>query len=72
MKLIAQTPDLASERSVSLPLLLARFFERPTPLFFSFNNPRGACPTSKGFGNILDYDLNLIIPDPVKSLAEGE
>jgi excinuclease ABC subunit A len=48
-----------------------RVFERPTPLFFSFNNPRGACPACKGFGNILDYDPNLIIPDPHKSLAEG-
>lgn len=48
-----------------------RVFERPTPLFFSFNNPRGACPVCKGFGNILDYDLNLIIPDPHKSLADG-
>jgi excinuclease ABC subunit A len=48
-----------------------RVFERPTPLFFSFNNPRGACPLCKGFGNILDYDLNLIIQDPRKSLAEG-
>jgi excinuclease ABC subunit A len=48
-----------------------RVFERPTPLFFSFNNPRGACSACKGFGNILDYDLNLIIPDPNKSLAAG-
>lgn len=48
-----------------------RLFERPTPLLFSFNNPRGACPVCKGFGNILDYDLNLIVPDPSKSLAEG-
>jgi excinuclease ABC subunit A len=48
-----------------------RVFERPTPLFFSFNNPRGACPACKGFGNILDYDLHLIIPDPHKSLAGG-
>ena len=48
-----------------------RVFERPTPLFFSFNNPRGACPICKGFGNILDYDLNLIIPDAHRSLAEG-
>ena len=48
-----------------------RTFEQPTPLFFSFNNPRGACPACKGFGNTLDYDLNRIIPDPHKSLAEG-
>jgi excinuclease ABC subunit A len=48
-----------------------RVFERPTPLFFSFNNPRGACALCKGFGNILDYDLSLIIPEPHKSLAAG-
>jgi excinuclease ABC subunit A len=52
-------------------LSCGRLFERPTPLFFSFNNPRGACSVCKGFGNILDYDLNLIIPDPRKSLAGG-
>jgi excinuclease ABC subunit A len=52
-------------------LSCGRLFERPTPLFFSFNNPRGACSVCKGFGNILDYDLSLIIPDPRKSLAEG-
>jgi excinuclease ABC subunit A len=52
-------------------LACRRAFERPTPLLFSFNSPRGACPACKGFGNILDYDLNLIIPDPRKSLAEG-
>ncbi|HSF29045.1 MAG TPA: excinuclease ABC subunit A, partial [Candidatus Tectomicrobia bacterium] len=58
-----------SEQFHCLPC--GRVFERPTPLFFSFNNPRGACPVCKGFGNILDYDLNLIIPDPHKSLAAG-
>ncbi len=58
-----------SEQFHCLPC--GRVFERPTPLFFSFNNPRGACPACKGFGNTLDYDLHLIIPDPHKSLAEG-
>lgn len=48
-----------------------RRFEKPSPLFFSFNSPYGACPACRGFGNILDYDLNLIIPDQTKSLAEG-
>jgi excinuclease ABC subunit A len=52
-------------------LRCGRVFEPPTPLFFSFNNPRGACPVCKGFGNVLDYDLNLIIPDPHRSLADG-
>ena len=48
-----------------------REFEEPTPLFFSFNNPRGACQNCGGFGNKLDFDVDLIIPDRAKSLAEG-
>jgi excinuclease ABC subunit A len=48
-----------------------RSFEKPSPLFFSFNSPYGACPECRGFGNILDYDLSLIIPDRTKSLAAG-
>ena len=46
-------------------------FEPPTPLFFSFNNPRGACPECGGFGNRLELDLDLAIPDRTKSLAQG-
>jgi excinuclease ABC subunit A len=43
----------------------------PTPLLFSFNHPVGACPVCKGFGNILKYDEELIVPDIYLSLAEG-
>ncbi|RMG04333.1 MAG: excinuclease ABC subunit A [Nitrospirae bacterium] len=43
----------------------------PTPILFSFNHPIGACPECKGFGNILEYDESLIIPDPDLSLLEG-
>jgi excinuclease ABC subunit A len=43
----------------------------PYPLLFSFNHPVGACPGCKGFGNILKYDEDLIIPDKSLSLAEG-
>jgi excinuclease ABC subunit A len=46
-------------------------FETPEPHLFSFNNPFGACPTCQGFGNTIGYDLDLIIPDPSLSLAEG-
>ena len=46
-------------------------FERPSPLLFSFNSPKGACPECKGFGNKLDFDLDLIVPNRDKSLAEG-
>ncbi|HZS61355.1 MAG TPA: excinuclease ABC subunit UvrA [Gemmatimonadaceae bacterium] len=43
----------------------------PTPQLFSFNNPRGACPTCNGFGAVLEYDESLIVPDPSKTLSEG-
>src|SRR6266568_652242 len=48
-----------------------RIFETTKPALFSFNHPLGACPTCKGFGNILHYDEDLIIPDQTKSLAGG-
>jgi excinuclease ABC subunit A len=43
----------------------------PEPGLFSFNNPMGACPVCQGFGNTVDYDLDLIVPDPSLSLEEG-
>ncbi|HEX6314619.1 MAG TPA: excinuclease ABC subunit UvrA [Gemmatimonadaceae bacterium] len=43
----------------------------PTPQLFSFNNPRGACPTCNGFGATLEYDEDLIVPHPDRSLREG-
>jgi excinuclease ABC subunit A len=42
-----------------------------TPILFSFNNPRGACPVCNGFGAVLEYDESLIVPDSRKSLAQG-
>jgi excinuclease ABC subunit A len=48
-----------------------RTFEPIRPVLFSFNHPLGACPTCKGFGNILRYDPDLVIPDHSKSLAQG-
>ncbi len=46
-------------------------YEEPEPRLFSFNNPFGACPRCQGFGNTIDFDMDLVIPDPSKSLAEG-
>ena len=46
-------------------------YEEPEPRLFSFNNPYGACPRCQGFGNTIDFDLNLVIPDKTKSLGEG-
>ena len=43
----------------------------PEPRLFSFNNPFGACPRCQGFGNTVDFDLNLVIPDNNLTLAGG-
>ena len=43
----------------------------PEPSLFSFNNPMGACPRCQGFGNTVDYDMDLVIPDKGLSVAEG-
>ncbi|HEX9202924.1 MAG TPA: excinuclease ABC subunit UvrA, partial [Vicinamibacteria bacterium] len=48
-----------------------RTFLEPQPRLFSFNNPYGACPTCHGFGNLIEVDLDLVVPDKSKSLAEG-
>jgi excinuclease ABC subunit A len=44
---------------------------KPQPLLFSFNHPLGACPECKGFGNILKYSDDRIIPDSDLTLEEG-
>jgi len=48
-----------------------RIYRDPEPRLFSFNNPFGACPRCQGFGNTIDFDLDLIIPDKSKTLDEG-
>jgi excinuclease ABC subunit A len=46
-------------------------FAEPEPRLFSFNNPFGACPACHGFGNLIEVDLDLVVPDKRRSLAEG-
>jgi len=41
------------------------------PRLFSFNSPLGACPKCEGFGNIIATDMDLVVPDPAKSIREG-
>ena len=43
----------------------------PAPHSFSFNSPEGYCPHCKGLGMIVDVDMNTIIPDRGKSVADG-
>src|SRR5207249_1750620 len=46
-------------------------YEDPQPRLFSFNNPFGACPTCHGFGNIIELDMDLVVPDAAKSIQQG-
>ena len=46
-------------------------YEEPEPRLFSFNNPYGACPRCQGFGNTIDFDLDLVIPDKLKTVGDG-
>ena len=41
------------------------------PRQFSFNSPWGACPACTGLGTMLEVDPALVVPDQLKSLAEG-
>ena len=49
--------------------LCGKEFLEPEPSLFSFNNPYGACKRCQGFGNTIDYDLDLVIPDKSLSVA---
>jgi len=46
-------------------------YEAPEPRLFSFNNPFGACPTCHGFGNIIELDMDLVVPDPTRSIQQN-
>jgi excinuclease ABC subunit A len=46
-------------------------YEDPEPRLFSFNNPVGACPVCQGFGRIMGIDMDLVVPDPSKTIREG-
>ncbi len=46
-------------------------FEEPTPNFFSFNNPYGACKRCEGYGRIIGIDPDLVVPDKSRSIYDG-
>jgi excinuclease ABC subunit A len=73
-------PVANPEAQVTNPILFSERFEcrtcgiayeDPQPRLFSFNNPFGACPTCHGFGNIIELDMDLVVPDPNKSIQQG-
>lgn len=45
-------------------------FEEPTPAFFSYNNPYGACKQCEGFGSVVGIDEDLVIPDKNRSVYD--
>lgn len=46
-------------------------FEEPSPNFFSFNNPYGACRRCEGYGNVIGIDEDLVVPDKSKSVYDN-
>jgi excinuclease ABC subunit A len=46
-------------------------YELPQPRLFSFNNPFGACPVCHGFGNVIELDMDLVVPDPTRSINQN-
>lgn len=46
-------------------------YAEPAPHNFSFNSPQGACPKCKGIGHLTQIDIEKIIPDTSKSIADG-
>jgi excinuclease ABC subunit A len=75
LEFVPETPDGAAERLVFNERFECKTcgtpYQEPEPRLFSFNNPYGACPRCQGFGNTVDFDINLVIPDRSKSLNEG-
>ena len=65
----AQPERKFSERFECRPCGIA--YEVPQPTLFSFNSPFGACPTCHGFGNVIELDMSLVVPDGTKSIAGG-
>ena len=64
-----QDPELLSSKSACVDCGIS--YPEITPQFFSFNNPRGACPNCDGLGTKMYFDPKLIIPNPHLSLREG-
>jgi excinuclease ABC subunit A len=66
--------DFPGEEMMSFSTLFeldGMHFDIPSPQFFNFNSPYGACSTCEGFGHILGIDEDLVIPDKTLSVYEG-
>jgi excinuclease ABC subunit A len=63
--------DIAFSTRYACPLHPEANLAELSPRLFSFNSPHGACPTCSGLGNVLEFDADLVVPDPTVSLADG-
>jgi len=61
--------DILYSRHLSCPVCNISY-EEPAPNSFSFNSPYGSCQTCNGLGEIKEFDLDLIIPDPDRSINQ--
>ncbi len=71
---LALLPDSGAELEFSeIPHCRScgQVFEPAHPALFSFNNPRGACPECRGFGDLIYYDPDKVIPDHTLSIEDG-
>ena len=71
-----QTIDGKTWRRIGFSTMLAceecgLEYPAPEPRLFSFNSPLGACPQCEGFGNVIDIDMELVVPDANKSIRDG-
>jgi excinuclease ABC subunit A len=75
LEFVPDAPDGAPERMVFNERFECKkcgaTYQEPEPRLFSFNNPYGACPRCQGFGNTVDFDLDRVVPDKSKTLADG-
>jgi excinuclease ABC subunit A len=75
LEFVPDSPEQAPQRMVFNERFECKkcgaLYQEPEPRLFSFNNPYGACPRCQGFGNTIDFDLDRVIPDKSKSLADG-
>lgn len=73
---LSRAPALSSWRRIGFSEQLACEecnieYPSPEPRLYSFNSPLGACPTCEGFGNIVDLDMDLIVPEAGKTIRGG-
>ena len=75
LEFVPDAPSVAPERLVFNERFECKkcgaTYQEPEPRLFSFNSPYGACPRCQGFGNTIDFDIDRVIPDKSKSLADG-